>query len=224
MIDTSLPAGLYKGSIMLSVVVNPIQAVSINDLYYMQDIKPEICAASKIWSNDSDSKILIDYRDGKKYKVAKLKDGNCWMQQNLTLGLSKSTPLTSADSDVTTTWTPPSDITSADNMTYSAGIALAGSQTSATANGAEYSSSICPKGWKLPLAATLMAISLEVYIIWWLICIICPPDPMLMPRFTSLVVMIMLRVQQKAAVQCTQTEFLYLAIRCGFPMNHLLIP
>lgn len=151
MIDTSLPAGLYKGSIMLSVVVNPIQAVSINDLYYMQDIKPEICAASKIWSNDSDSKILIDYRDGKKYKVAKLKDGNCWMQQNLTLGLSKSTPLTSADSDVTTTWTPPSDITSADNMTYSAGIALAGSQTSATANGAEYSSSICPKGWKLPL-------------------------------------------------------------------------
>lgn len=154
MIDSSLPAGLYKSSVMVSVVVNPIQAVSINDLYYLQDIKPEICAASKIWESESDSKSLVDYRDGKAYKVARLKDGNCWMQENLALGLSKSKALTPSDTDIPASWTPTVDVASADNMTYAAGVALAGTQGTATTNGAEYAGSICPKGWKLPLGGT----------------------------------------------------------------------
>lgn len=50
---------------------------------------------------------LIDIRDNRSYYVAKLADGNCWMTENLDLFLDKNKPLTSADSDVKTSWTPP---------------------------------------------------------------------------------------------------------------------
>ena len=43
---------------------------------------------------------------GKYYWVAKLADGKCWMTQNLDLDLSTSKALTSADSDVASSWTP----------------------------------------------------------------------------------------------------------------------
>ena len=69
---------------------------------YMQDMTPEGCAASTV----NDTKQLIDKRDNKTYWVAKLKDGNCWMTQNLELDLSTSTPLTSELSGVTNSWTP----------------------------------------------------------------------------------------------------------------------
>ncbi|MBR3386004.1 hypothetical protein IKG68_00305 [Candidatus Saccharibacteria bacterium] len=55
-----------------------------------------------------DELTLTDRRDGKTYYVAKLKDGNVWMTQNLDLDLSTSTTLTSADTDLNsvTSWTP----------------------------------------------------------------------------------------------------------------------
>jgi uncharacterized protein (TIGR02145 family) len=43
---------------------------------------------------------LIDVRDDKLYWVAKLKDNNCWMTQNLDLDLSSSVALTSETSDI----------------------------------------------------------------------------------------------------------------------------
>lgn len=45
----------------------------------MQEMTADICAVSQ----EGDSKQLIDERDGKKYWVTKLKDGQCWMTQNL---------------------------------------------------------------------------------------------------------------------------------------------
>lgn len=45
----------------------------------MQEMTAEICAVSQ----EGDSKQLVDERDGKKYWVTKLKDGQCWMTQNL---------------------------------------------------------------------------------------------------------------------------------------------
>ena len=71
----------------------------------MQHMTPEICASA----SEGDTKQLIDWRDGKTYWVAKLKDGNCWMTQNLEIDLSTSTPLTSELSDVTSSWTPTSN-------------------------------------------------------------------------------------------------------------------
>ena len=75
------------------------------EIEYMQHMTPEICASA----NEGDTKRLIDSRDGKLYWVAKLKDGNCWMTQNLELDLSTSTPLTSELSDVTNSWAPTSN-------------------------------------------------------------------------------------------------------------------
>ena len=63
---------------------------------------PELCASAPL----NDTARLIDKRDGKYYWVAKLKDGNCWMTQNLELDLSKDIPLTSELSDVANSWTP----------------------------------------------------------------------------------------------------------------------
>ncbi len=51
---------------------------------------------------------LVDSRDNNIYTVAKLKDGNCWMTQNLRLGkVGETMLLTSADSDVENNFTLP---------------------------------------------------------------------------------------------------------------------
>lgn len=153
--DTSLPAGYYASQLTFSVVAESAAITSLADATYMQDITPEICKNSKIWATTADSVSLIDKRDGKTYKVARLKDGNCWMQENLTLALSTSKTLTPSDTDILKNWTPTSNVTpTTSNTNYAAGLALAGTQSTATTNGAEYAGSICPKGWKLPLGGT----------------------------------------------------------------------
>lgn len=65
----------------------------------------EICSTA----NSGDTKQLIDSRDSKKYWVAKLDDGRCWMTQNMELDLTSRT-LTSADSDVVSEYTFDSDV------------------------------------------------------------------------------------------------------------------
>ena len=78
--------------------------------YIMQDMTPEICANVPTPTDTiiNTSTQLKDTRDGKVYWVSKLKDGKCWMTQNLDLNLSTSTTLTSANTDLnsTPTWTP----------------------------------------------------------------------------------------------------------------------
>lgn len=46
---------------------------------YLQEMTPQVCAEA---SPEAQAR-LEDQRDGKKYWVAKLKDGKCWMTQNL---------------------------------------------------------------------------------------------------------------------------------------------
>ena len=94
-------AGEWKwGSFTVSLpdVKGPV----FNGIKTMQEMTPQICADAQ----ENDTTMLEDARDGKMYWVAKLKDGNCWMTQNLELDLSTSTPLTSELSDVTSSWTP----------------------------------------------------------------------------------------------------------------------
>ncbi len=72
---------------------------TINDITYMQEMSPHVCASMQESTATVDNgKVLIDYRDKKEYKVAKLKDGNCWMTQNL--ALEGGTTLTINDSDL----------------------------------------------------------------------------------------------------------------------------
>ncbi len=77
---------------------------NISDITYMQDMTEEVCQNSY----ENDTKQLIDKRDNKTYWVTKLKDGNCWMTQNLDLDLytnGANRKLTTVDSDVQSDWT-----------------------------------------------------------------------------------------------------------------------
>ncbi len=71
---------------------------------YMQEMDQVTCYRAA----DGEKGRLEDIRDGKVYWVGKLKDGNCWMTQNLDLDLyanGANRKLTSADSDMSSDWT-----------------------------------------------------------------------------------------------------------------------
>ena len=70
--------------------------------YKMQDMENAICNAAT-YTDDQNSIQLVDTRDNKLYWVTKLRDGHCWMTQNLDLDLSPSTVLTSNDTDLNDT-------------------------------------------------------------------------------------------------------------------------
>lgn len=56
---------------------------------------------------------LTDIRDNNTYTVAKLKDGKCWMTQNLRIGGSTTMELTPEDTDIGQNYTlPASDLNS----------------------------------------------------------------------------------------------------------------
>ena len=107
-VNTELPGGAYSNRVVVSAVVNPGYVPTLSAIDNMQEMTAEICQAS----TENETKQLTDTRDGKKYWVTKLKDGNCWMTQNLDLDLgvkdgnTDTTVLTPADSDVSRSWTP----------------------------------------------------------------------------------------------------------------------
>ncbi len=79
--------------------------------YKLQDMTSAICAATVAVDEESQMR-AIDVRDGKVYWIAKLRDGHCWMTQNLDLDLDNSVTYTHADtdlgwgSDATAMWIP----------------------------------------------------------------------------------------------------------------------
>lgn len=100
-IDTNLEAGTYSNEVIVSAVANPVTITNLYQLVYMQDMTAEICtntpydktgatSASVADLHNPVTKQLIDTRDGKKYWVAKLADGNCWMTQNLALDITEA--------------------------------------------------------------------------------------------------------------------------------------
>lgn len=114
---SDLPQGRYTREVVISATANPMVITSLANAEYMQDITSDICRNT----DTHVTKRLTDYRDGKKYWVAKLKDGNCWMTQNLALtlndfndgegiravmadGISKGALLTPANTDIEESW------------------------------------------------------------------------------------------------------------------------
>ena len=96
-------AGEWKwGSFTVGLPDIALPPIPLMEQTYMQDMTPEGCAVS----SENDTKRLIDKRDGKYYWVAKLKDGNCWMTQNLELDLTAGESLTPELSDVSADWNP----------------------------------------------------------------------------------------------------------------------
>ena len=102
-VDSTIPSGTYTSTLTISVVAEPKEVTTITEMTTMQEMTPEICTNSQ----EGDTVRIADERDGKMYWIAKLKDGNCWMTQNLDLDLTNGTPLTPEDSDVSVSWNPP---------------------------------------------------------------------------------------------------------------------
>ena len=104
-IASTQSAGSYTGKVKYTVV-NPSTAPTpsnktIANATYMQEVNgcPADLTTGMVYQ-------LTDNRDNQKYLVAKLKDGNCWMLQNLKLGRSTSTlTLTPTNSDVGSSYT-----------------------------------------------------------------------------------------------------------------------
>ena len=144
----------------------------------MQQMNPNICKANTTPNStatqlDTDGShhgdpnyvptvTLTDTRDNNTYTVSKLADGKCWMTQNLRI-IDKT--ITPADSNVTANYTIPASAANGFNTfdvsrayvdptyggyynfhTVTAGVGRYSSST----EGENITSSICPKGWRLP--------------------------------------------------------------------------
>ena len=99
-VDASLPSGTYSNDVVVSVVANPAFVPVFDGIQTMQEMTSTICADAA----ENDTAQLTDTRDGKKYWVTKLADGNCWMTQNLDLDITES-GLSANDTDIDADWT-----------------------------------------------------------------------------------------------------------------------
>ena len=95
----SQPSGEYNNVVNFTVVGAPSPLTlsgsyaaagktKLNGYYKMQDMNSSICEAVDV---EDDQLQVIDARDNKIYWIAKLKDGHCWMTQNLDLDLGVNT-------------------------------------------------------------------------------------------------------------------------------------
>ncbi len=105
---TDATAGHYSTNVLLSAVASAKEVAifdeptGFNGIMNMQNMTSAVCSGAA----EGTSGRLRDTRDMKVYWVTKLKDGNCWMTQNLDLDLYDDVNLTSADTDITGVWTP----------------------------------------------------------------------------------------------------------------------
>ena len=119
-ISPTQPAGTYTGQVKYTLVhphnaATPRKIINCNpsgdtisSIVCMQDITSSN-KSSILSSMTEDAQYqLYDSRDSKRYYIAKLKDDNIWMTQNLDLDLDSTRTYTSADTDLptNTTWTP----------------------------------------------------------------------------------------------------------------------
>lgn len=125
--DTAQAAGEYNNVINFTLVAKPTPITLAmaydnagktqqNGFYKLQDMTTSICSAVEAIDEPLQ---VIDARDNKVYWIAKLRDGKCWMTQNLDLDLGVNTlthggtTLYHDDTDLgwgtdttTTSWTP----------------------------------------------------------------------------------------------------------------------
>lgn len=97
-LSTTQPSGVYYGQVQY-VLVHPSSAPAP---IFMQDtdvIKARL-------TNVGDTMQVTDKRDGKRYWISKRADNNIWMTQNLDFNINANRTYTSADTDITTNWTP----------------------------------------------------------------------------------------------------------------------
>ena len=98
--------GTYTGAVRYTLV-HPNSAIPQNT-YYMQDFTLSMC---EVLAHDTPIEV-VDRRDNEIYKVQYLKDGNCWMLDNLRLGSNEhSIDLSPLDTNIKEPFTLPQGIT-----------------------------------------------------------------------------------------------------------------
>ena len=142
-----------------------LNAIPIVTSYTMQELGTNSTLAAEVCTESPT--VVVDSRDNQTYTISKLKDGRCWMTQNLKLGkYTDSLTLTSIDSNVGMGGfilenTKNGALSTGNTSTscyycqtdygcwYNWYTATASSgDVSMTSGNAEYD--ICPIGWKLP--------------------------------------------------------------------------
>ena len=105
---TTQAAGTYTGTVNFYAVTNPKPAVTIETATTMQEVEacPGTVPLEQIYT-------LTDPRDNQTYKVARLKDGKCWMVENL--NLAGGTALSADNTDVTSAYV--SSFSTSNNLT-----------------------------------------------------------------------------------------------------------
>ena len=79
--------------------IQPAYQDETGSYFAMQDMSTEICN-SVSGDGETTATQLVDARDNKLYWVAKLKDGHCWMTQNLDTDISANATLNSQTTDL----------------------------------------------------------------------------------------------------------------------------
>ena len=104
-ISPTQAAGAYTGQVKYTMVhpyngTAPVIPVTIADATTMQEVNscPADLSEEVVYT-------IKDSRDNQDYKVAKLKDGKCWMVENL--NLAGGTALSADDTDMDSSWTLP---------------------------------------------------------------------------------------------------------------------
>ena len=122
-ISKTQPADTYTGQVKYTLVhpndapaptppipITPPEScpTPVPNLTYMQDLNSSNKASVLASMTEDSQYYLADKRDDKAYCVAKLKDGNIWMTQNLDHDIKTDGSVTydSTTTDVTAAWTP----------------------------------------------------------------------------------------------------------------------
>ena len=161
-VDNTIASGAYSNALTVAVVAEP------KAIIYIQDLTLADCQSR---ASDADFTVT-DRRDDNDYTVRYI-NGACWMTQNLRLSGGRT--LTSADSNVASSWSFPStplegssysytdpQVTINSNTSYGgyynfcAASAGTNCQTSSTVN---TTYDICPKGWRLPTNSEMSGIA-----------------------------------------------------------------
>ncbi|MBR2997039.1 hypothetical protein IKF33_01195 [Candidatus Saccharibacteria bacterium] len=175
-ITSGLSTGTYSG-----VAIEYTAVANVPPTPAMQEFDSSVCANA----TTDQTFTLRDHRDDKEYTVAKLRDGNCWMTQNLALGGAAPITLTPADTNIASDFTLSASITEGNWVGYldhSEIFDYAGTHPSQQASnkygnlynwfaataGTNPSSGdsvydICPKNWHLPSAGTDSTTGNEFY-------------------------------------------------------------
>ena len=169
-VDSTIASGAYSNALTVAVVAEP------RAIIYIQDLTLADCQSR---ASDADF-IVTDRRDDNDYTVRYI-NGACWMTQNLRLSGGRT--LTSADSNVASSWEFPNNSLKSGGTNYignsytEAGLTI----DSNTSYGGYYNycaasagtvcndtmkqdatQDICPKGWRLPTRDEMNGITSSV--------------------------------------------------------------